>query len=112
MAIQILGNGAVHLLGQLDGKQDWILHQGPGGVCGARHQDGPVEETPDHCGRGHQVVYTGRPSSMARQGHRVGIPTELLDVLLNPVEGSHLIHQAVVGHPSVGMRIGIGIQKT
>jgi len=71
-----------------------------------------MEETPDHCGRGHQVVDAGRPSSMTRQGHRVGISPELLDILLDPMESGHLVHQPVVGHPRMGMWIGIGIEET
>jgi len=49
---------------------------------------------------------------MTRQGHRVGISPKLLDILLDPMESGHLVHQPIVGHPRMGMRIGIGIEET
>ena len=55
---------------------------------------------------------TGRPSVVAEEGDRVRVPAELLDVLLDPLQGRDLVHQPVVSHPGLPIRTVVGVEET
>jgi hypothetical protein len=60
------------------------------GGGGAGESDQPVEET---LGQGrHQVQHGGHgPGTLAQQGHILGVPAKLCNVLLDPGEGEELV---------------------
>ena len=48
---------------------------------------------------------------MPKDGDGPRVPPELLDVLLDPLQGRDLVHQPVVGHPRVLVGGRVGVQE-
>lgn len=55
----------------------------------------PNQRTFGH-GWEHEQVNTGGPSTVPNDGDILGIAAKFADILLDPVEGGHLIHQTVI----------------
>lgn len=49
---------------------------------------------------------------MACQRDGLVVAAELLNVLLDPVQSGHLIHESIVGDARSQVRTGIGVQET
>ena len=59
----------------------------------------------------HKEVDTGGARPVPVQRHRLGVAAEVGDVLLDPLEGRDLVHQAVVGHLRVLMGRRVGVEE-
>lgn len=59
----------------------------------------------------HEEVDTGSPGVVTEKGNRVWVSAELFNVLLDPLQGRDLVHQAVVGHPGLPIRADVGVEE-
>ena len=67
VSVQVGGQGAAQLLGQLDGVLRGVVHPGPGGEHGARHEDHPLEVRLSDHRAVHQILHTGRAHTLGSQ---------------------------------------------
>lgn len=49
--------------------------------------------------------------ALAHKGDIFGITSETRDVLLNPVQGSDLVHEPIIRNPCLGLRRHVGVQE-
>ena len=72
VGVEVGGQGAAQLPGQLHGVLRGVVNPGPGGEHGARHEDHPLEvRLADH-GAVHQVLHTGRAHALGRHNNNYG----------------------------------------
>lgn len=56
-------------------------------------------------------MHAGGPGALAHEGDILGIAPETGDVLLDPVKGGNLVHEAVIRDPRLGLRRHVGVQE-
>jgi hypothetical protein len=56
-------------------------------------------------------VNTGGSGAVTEQRDGGWVSAELLDILLDPLEGGYLVHEAVVGHPGVLVGGSVRVQE-
>ena len=49
---------------------------------------------------------------VTKQSYSLGVAAEFFNILLNPLESSDLVHQAVVGHLRILLGRNVGVEKT
>jgi hypothetical protein len=67
--------------------------------------------TRDSSGRLHEKVDAGGTGAVSKEGDGGGIAAEMLNILLDPLEGGDLVHEPVVGHPRVLVRRCVRVQE-
>lgn len=59
--------------------------------------------------RYHEKVDASSSGSVAHEGDVVRIAVKIADILLNPVQGRDLVHEAVVGYPRFLIRLRVDV---
>ena len=59
----------------------------------------------------HQEVDARSSSPVTKHCHRLRVPSEMCNILLNPLECSNLIHQTVIRHLWMLMRSSVGVEE-
>ncbi|KAG7205960.1 hypothetical protein KM043_007887 [Ampulex compressa] len=59
-----------------------------------------------------EEMHARSASALAHEGDVVGITAEEGDVLLHPVKGRYLVHQAVIRDPGLSLRRHVGVQES
>ncbi len=68
--------------------------------------------TCDSRGRLHEEVDAGGAGAVSEERDGGGVAAEMLNILLDPLEGGDLVHEPVVGHPRVLVRRCVRVQET